>query len=138
MSLGGVNLIAVVVAVIASMALGFVWYMVLGKRWMAALGRTEAAITQGGMGSSPTPFIWSAAMQFISAYSLALLLPRVMGAVTLQNGLILGFHLWLGFSITTMLTNHRYQQSSWRLTFIDGGYMLGVLMLQGIVIGLFG
>ena len=138
MPLGGVNLIAVVVAVIASMALGFVWYMALGKQWMAALGRNAEDVMQGGMGASPTPFIWSAAMQFISAYSLALLLPRVMGAVNLQNGLILGFHLWLGFSITTMITNHRYQQSKWSLTLIDGGYMLGVLLVQGIVIGIFG
>ena len=38
-----INWLAVLLAFIASMAIGFVWYMpaVLGKRWMAAIGKTE-------------------------------------------------------------------------------------------------
>jgi hypothetical protein len=37
-----------------------------------------------------------------------------------------------------MITNHRYQGSKWSLTVIDGGYFLGVLLVQAVVIGLFG
>jgi hypothetical protein len=37
-----------------------------------------------------------------------------------------------------MIINHRYQGQKWSLTIIDGGYLLGVLLLQGVVIGLFG
>ena len=38
-----INWLAVLLAFVASMAIGFVWYMpaVLGKRWMAAIGKTE-------------------------------------------------------------------------------------------------
>ena len=137
MLLGSVNWLAIIVATVASMALGFVWYMVLAKQWMAAIGRTREEITQG-MGNSPTPFIWSAAMQLVMAYFLALLTPKVLGATSVPNAVQLGFWLWLGFVLTSMITNHRYQQSKWSLTIIDGGYMLGVLLVQGIVIGLFG
>ena len=35
-----VNWLAVIVAIIASMALGFVWYMALSKQWLAAIGKT--------------------------------------------------------------------------------------------------
>lgn len=136
MPFGSVNWIALIVAVIASMALGFGWYMALGKQWMAALGKTRDQIT--GSGNQATPFIIAALMQLVMAYFLAVLTFSVMGAVTIGSALQMAFWLWLGFVITSMITNHRYQGSSWGLTMIDGGYMLGVLLVQAVVIGLFG
>ena len=136
MDLGAVNWIAVVVAAVASMALGFVWYMVLGTQWMGALGKTREQIMASG--NQAAPFIIAFLMQLVMAYSLALFTPKLMGSTTLVNGLIVGFHVWLGFVITSMIINHRYQGSKWSLTLIDGGYLLGVLLVQGLVIGLFG
>jgi predicted membrane protein len=135
MDFGAVNWIAIVVAAVASMALGAAWYMVLSKQWMAALGKTR---DQVAMGSSATPFIIAFLMELVMAYSLALFVPRIMGSTTVTNGLIVAFHLWLGFVITSMIINHRYQGNKWSLTLIDGGYLLGVLLVQGVVIGLFG
>ena len=37
--------------------------------------------------------------------------------------------------MTTQIVNHRFQGLSWNLTLIDGGHWLGVLLVQGIVIG---
>ena len=136
MDLGAVNWIAVVVAAVASMALGFVWYMVLGNQWMGALGKTREQTMASG--NQAAPFIIAFLMQLVMAYSLALFTPKLMGSTTLVNGLIVGFHVWLGFVITSMIINHRYQGSKWSLTLIDGGYLLGVLLIQGLVIGLFG
>ena len=136
MILGSVNWLAIIVATIVSMALGFGWYMALGKQWMAALGRTREQIM--GQGNQATPFIIAALMQLVMAYFLALLTPKVLGATSLVTGVEMGFWLWLGFVITSMIINHRYQGSKWSLTLIDGGYLLGVLLVQGIVIGLFG
>ena len=136
MDLGAVNWIAVVVAAVASMALGFVWYMVLGNQWMGALGKTREQTMASG--NQAAPFIIAFLMQLVMAYSLALFTPRLMGSTTLVNGLIVGVHVWLGFVITSMIINHRYQGSKWSLTLIDGGYLLGVLLVQGVVIGLFG
>ena len=132
---GSVNWVAIVVATVASMALGFVWYMVFANQWMAAINKTREQIMAN---NSATPYILAALMQLIMAYSLALFIPRLMGATTISNGLIVAFHAWLGFVITSMIINHRYQGSKWSLTLIDGGYLLGVLLVQGLVIGLFG
>jgi predicted ferric reductase len=132
---GSVNWLAIVVATVASMALGFAWYMVLANQWMAAINKTREQIMAN---NSATPYILAALMQLVMAYSLALFIPRLMGATTVSNGLIVGFHAWLGFVITSMIINHRYQGSKWSLTLIDGGYLLGVLLVQGLVIGLFG
>lgn len=137
MDFGSVNWMAIVVATLASMALGAVWYMALAKQWMGALGKTREQIMANSNGAA-TPFIIAALMQLVMAYSLALFVPRLMGATTITNALIVAFHIWLGFVITSMITNHRYQGSKWSLTAIDGGYMLGVLLAQGLVIGLFG
>jgi Protein of unknown function (DUF1761) len=137
MSFGSVNWIAIIVAVIASMALGFGWYMLFAKQWMAALGKTREQI-MAAAGNQATPFIIAALMQLVMAYFLAVLTFSVMDAVTIANALQMAFWLWLGFVITSMITNHRYQGSSWSLTIIDGGYMLGVLLVQAVVIGLFG
>jgi hypothetical protein len=129
-----VNWLAVIVATLASMALGFAWYMLLAKQWMAALGKTPNQIDRADW----TPYAWSVVVQLVMAYFIALLTPALFGSTNVVNGILCGAHMWLGFVVTSMILNHRYQGAKWSLTFIDGGYLLGVLIVQGIVIGLFG
>lgn len=132
-----VNWLAVLLAMIASMALGAAWYMILSKQWVAATGKTTQEIMSGS-GGQATPFIWGAAMQLVMAYFLALLTPAIMGEVTVRSAIIVGLHIWIGFMLTSMVLNHRYQGSRWSLTVIDGGYLLGVMVVQGLVLGLLG
>lgn len=129
-----VNWLAVIVATVASMALGFAWYMMLARQWMAAVGKTREELQP----NDPTPYIWSVIVQLVMAYFIALLTPVLFGATNVVNGILCGANMWLGFVITSMVLNHRYQGAKWSLTLIDGGYLLGVLIVQGIVIGLFG
>jgi hypothetical protein len=134
MSYFAVNWLAVIVATVASMALGFVWYMGLSKQWLAAIGKTRDQIN----GADFTPYIWSVVVQLVMAYFIALLTPLLFGEASVWTGILCGIHMWVGFVITSMILNHRYQGAPWSLTLIDGGYLLGVLIVQGIVIGLFG
>lgn len=129
-----VNWLAVVLAMVASMALGMAWYMGLSKQWLAALGKSRDEIDQ----TDVTPYVWSVVVQLVMAYFVALLTPLLFGTTNVVNGLLCGAHMWLGFVITSMILNHRYQGQKWSLTLIDGGYLLGVLLVQGLVIGLFG
>jgi hypothetical protein len=129
-----VNWLAVVLAMVASMALGMAWYMTLSKQWLAALGKSRDEIDP----SDVTPYVWSVVVQLVMAYFIALLTPALFGETNVVNGLLCGAHMWLGFVITSMILNHRYQGQKWSLTLIDGGYLLGVLLVQGLVIGLFG
>ncbi len=85
-----------------------------------------------------TPFAWSIAVELVMAFFVALFTGAVFGEVTLSNAVLVAVHLWLGFVITTLIMNHRYEGMSWRLTLIDGLHILGVLVIQGVVIGLFG
>jgi hypothetical protein len=129
-----VNWLAVVLATIAGMALGFGWYTILSKAWLAALGKKREDIDA----SDYTPYIWSVVVQFVMAYFVAVLTPGLFETTTVGNGVMTALIAWFGFVLTSMILNHRYQGQKWLLTVIDSGYILGVLLLQGIVIGLFG
>lgn len=136
MNFAGVNYLAVVVAAVASFIFGSVYYMALGKSWMAALGKTEADMKAN---MSPVPFIVAAVAQLVMAFMLAGVIGHLgQGMVTAKNGLIAGFFIWLGFVATTLAVNHGFQGARRSLTLIDGGHWLGVLLIQGLVLGLMG
>lgn len=128
-----VNWLGVILATIASFAFGAVWYMGLSRQWMAALGKTKDQLEVGY-----TPFIWSVVVELVMAFFVALFTMGMMGEVNIANAVLVAVHLWLGFVITTLILNHRYEGMKWSLTIIDGLHLLGVLVIQGVVIGLFG
>ncbi len=130
-----VNWLAIVLALVASMALGMVWYKGLAKYWIKATGKSEKELM---IGRSSKPFIWAALAQFIMAIFIAQLTTMLFdGNVDVKNTVHTGMLMWFGFILTSMVLNHRYQNMSWKLTLIDGGYLLGVVIAQGIIIGIF-
>ena len=136
MAFGGTSYIAIVIAAVAGFAFGAFYYTLLGRQWMAALGKTEAELSRG---NKATPFIVAAVAQIVLAFVLAGAIGHLgPGQVTARNGVISGAILWAGIVMTTMAVNHRFQGSKWSLTLIDGAHWLGVLVLQGFVIGLIG
>jgi hypothetical protein len=129
--------LAILIAALASFAFGAAWYGTLGKQWMAARGLTEAE-ARARTGPSPLPFIIS----FVALLLMALMFSGVLVhlalggmAMSARTGVIAGFLLWLGFVITTMAVNHAFQGERRMLTLIDGGHWLGVLLIQGAILG---
>jgi hypothetical protein len=138
MEFAGLNYIAIAVAAAASFAFGSVYYMTLAKRWMTAVGKTEEQIKADG-GMTPKVFAVTAVAQLIMAWVLAGIIGHLgTGQVTPVNGLISGAFVWFGFVLTTQVINHGYQGAKKSLTVIYSGHWLGVLLVQGLVIGLFG
>jgi hypothetical protein len=131
MAFSGIDYLAVIVAAVAGFAFGALWYGVLGKQWMAALGMSDRPKP------SPAPFIIAFLCQLVMAWMLAGVVGH-LGDVTVGRSLLSALFLWIGFVLTTMLVNHRFQGARWSLTAIDGGHWLGVLLVMGLVIGLFG
>lgn len=138
MGFAGINYTAIFVAALASFVFGAVYYGVLGKPWMAAQGKSEADIKNSGR---PLPMLL--VLSFVSALIMAWVLAGIIGhlgpgRVTVRNGIVSGLFAWVGFVATTMTVNHGYQGARWSLTAIDSGHWLGVLLLQGAIIGWFG
>jgi len=140
MSFDGPNYLAVLVAAVASFVFGGVWYGVFAKQWMLAANKSEEDVA----GSPKIAGVqWQLPVTFLALLFMAFMLSGIIGhlgagQVTLLNGLISGFFIWLGFVIPTMYVNHAYQGQPLCLTTIDGGHWLGVLLVQGAVIGMLG
>jgi hypothetical protein len=132
MAFAGMNYLAIVIAAVASFAWGAAYYMTLSKAWLAAVGLVQP-------NRSPAPFIISfvalLVMGFVLAGSIGHLGP---GNVTLMNGIISGVIVWAGFVATTVFVNNSYPGRKYMLSVIDSLHWLGVLAIQGAVIGAMG
>jgi hypothetical protein len=134
-----INWVGVVIAWIAGWLVHGIWYMIFGAPWMRALGWTAADMaTPGGRRRIPAgPMITS----FIAELVMALMLAGIIGHLGGPNiviGAVSGALVWLGFVVTTIAVNNAFQKRSVTLTVIDTGAWLAVLLVQGIILGLFG
>ena len=133
MNIPNIDYLAVVIAAVASFAFGSIWYMALAKPWAAAQGKTADDFKP-----SPGPFITAIVAQLIMAFVLAMVITLIGGTGhALANAIGTAAILWLGFVITTMTVNHAFQDAKTQLTLVDGGHWLGVMLVQGLVLGLF-
>jgi len=135
------NALAIVVATIAAWLFGAAFYGVLGRPWVAAQGRTLDAIKAKNAGKSAalkaTPFLLS----FVAELGMASVLSGILfhiGIYTLRAGVISGVMCWAGFVLTTVAVNNAYTFRMIALTAIDSTHWLGVLVIMGAVLGLFG
>lgn len=136
----GLNVWALPVAAALSFVFGGVWYGVLSKAWMDAANLSKERIDAGG-GMSPTPLVITYLAQLFMAWMLAGVVLHMVKAgipASLKNGMITGSFLWAGFVMTTLIVNHQFQMQKRMLTIIDGAHWLGVLLIQGAVIGAWG
>jgi hypothetical protein len=137
MAFAGISYVGVVIAAIGGFLFGGIWYGVLGKAWMAALGKTDAEIKARRV--AVAPMIVTFVAMLVMAWMLAGLIGHVgAGELSVRNGMISGGCAWLGFVVTTLVANHAFQGQKRMLTVIDGGHWLGVLLVEGATIGAVG
>jgi hypothetical protein len=136
MTFAGVNYLAILIAALAGFGWGAIYYMTLSKQWLAAVGLTEEQL---GQKRSPVPFIISFVALVVMAWVLAGTLGHLgPGQVTLKNGIVSALFLWLGFVVTTVFVNNAYPGRKYSLSVIDSIHWLGVLVIQGAIIGAMG
>ena len=113
------------------------WVAVL-IAWLRALGWTAADMaTPDGRRRMPAgPMIASLVAELVMALMLAGIIGH-LGGPAIVIGAVSGVLIWLGFVATTIAVNNAFQKRSVTLTVIDAGGWLAVLLVQGIMIGLF-
>jgi hypothetical protein len=132
----GFPLLTILAAAVASWLVGAVWYMAFGKAWMTALGKTRADLTGPSGKTSLVPFFVSFLAELLMAFVLAWLIARSFpGGLSFENGIIMGFVVWLGFVLTTITVNYQFARAKSLLTLIDSGHWLAVLLVQGAILG---
>jgi len=126
-----VNYLAVIVAAVLQMVLGFLWYGPLfGKMWMGFMKITPSKVSQQVMVRT---YVWTAVMSLITAYVLSLLVDY-MGAKTAGTGLAAGFWPWLGFVVPVTAASLLYENRPFGLWVLNASYQLVSLALMGALL----
>ncbi|MEO6067625.1 MAG: DUF1761 domain-containing protein [Gemmatimonadales bacterium] len=127
------NYLAVLVAALATFALGALWYMPLfGKLWLKEHAYTPAQLEQM-KGTAPRAYGVSFAAYLVVALVLSALI-QLTGIIRWQGGLKLGALCWLGFAATIGLTANMYSEKKFSTFVIDAGYQLVYLMMMGAIL----
>ncbi|HWB46995.1 MAG TPA: DUF1761 domain-containing protein [Hyphomicrobiaceae bacterium] len=142
MPVGAINYWAILIAAAASFVFGGIWYGLLSSSWMEARGLSPAE-TEKAKAEAQSPGVYAVACiaELIMAWMFAgvlLHLTRGGVAATALNGLISGIFLWFGFIATTIVVNYAFQGARRSLMLIDAAHWLGVLLIQGAILGWWG
>ena len=130
-----VNYWAVLVAAIASMVVGMLWYSpkVFGSMWMELMGFTMKDMEkakQKGMGMMYfTAFIGA----FVTSYVLDLFI-KYLQASTIADGLQVGFWLWLGFIATVGLGSVLWEGKHPKVYLINMAHQLVSILIMNLIL----
>ena len=135
-----INYLAVLVAGVAAMAVGFLWYgpLLFAKPWMKLMGHTKETM-EGAKKDLAKTYTESFILTLVSAYVLS----HVMGLSqsfynygAVMTGLTSAFWMWLGFVMPVQATDVLFGGKKWKLFGINTGYQLASLLAMGVVLGL--
>lgn len=126
-----VNWLAVVVATVAAMIIGYLWYgPVFGKIWLRGMGKTQEEIQASGS-SAAIPI--SIVTAFITAVALASVMSAA-GADTVTEGIVWGLFAAFGFIATSQMNNAVYEGRNSTVTTLYIIYQLFTLAVMGTII----
>lgn len=137
-----INYVAVIVAAIASMLVGFVWYspLLFGNQWMKLRDFTKESMKDAEK-SMTSSYMISFTVSLITAYMLA----HVMGLSQnffnysdMATAFTTAFSMWVAFVMPTQVSSTIFSdKKSWPLFGIDTAYQLVSLVVMAVVIALF-
>lgn len=127
----GVNYLAVVVAAVVALVIGFIWYSprVFGTRWMTYLGTTQAQLGNPG----PTGLLVGVVASLLNAWVLAVLALN-LGGKSVTDGVLLGVLAWLGFMATITAAQISFEKKSWGLWVLNNAHNLLVQVIMAAIV----
>ena len=131
---GGVPWLGVIVATVASVVIGMLWYarFLFGNAWMAALGRTEAEMTELQKSMGPG-YVLAIVGSFLSSLVMAMVL-GALGEPGVGDAIITAIVLSIAFQVAMMATGNVFAGAKPRLTIINGLNAVVILVAQAVVI----
>lgn len=127
-----INYLAVLVAAIAGMVVGAVWYSpaVFGNAWMKAIGKKTDQL-----GDPTNSYLIATVLALVLAYVMAHFVDYV-NASTVGAAVQLAFWLWLGFVITTQGVNAVFEGKSRDLFLVSAGHHLAEFIVVAAILAL--
>lgn len=129
-----INYMAVVVAAVINMAVGFLWFGPLfGKTWMKMIGFTKEDMEKAKASGMTKSYVVAFVAALVMAYVLSHFV-QVGGAVSAATGAMIGFWIWLGFIATAVLGSVLWEKKSVNWFILTVGYYLVVLVINGALL----
>lgn len=129
-----VSYVAVLVAAIAHMVVGFIWYGPLfGKQWMKLTGLTDKDVAKAKKEGMMKTF----ALSFVSGLVTAYVLAYTIAYAQIQSAMLamqVGFWLWLGFAAAVQLPNYLYERKSMKHYAITVGFELVYVLVMAAIL----
>lgn len=129
-----INWLAVLLAFLSTMAIGFVWYMpaVLGRKWMEAIGKTEEDLRNMEGGAAIwIPMILASALTNI----LLAVLISGLGLNTALAAALFSLVVALVFRSGGHVIHNGFAGRPSTVTVIDSGHDLVAMTVAGAIIG---
>ncbi|QWF84737.1 DUF1761 domain-containing protein [Amycolatopsis sp. CA-230715] len=129
---------AVAVAIVAGMAIAWIWYSdwgLVGCSWRKLTGVTKEDSDRSGK----RPFVVLVASIVVTALALAAassIASGFFGTDSFWGAVAVGLVAWLGFSLTTLAQHNGFEQKPVRLTLINSAYQLVLFLGMAVPIGL--
>ena len=131
---GGLDWIAIVVALLANMAFGMIWYnkRAMGSMWMEDVGIDEEKIREGNL-----PLIYGSmiVLLVITNIFIALVVNNIGGGF--EEGLVVGAILGFGIAATNAIPHFSFAQQPWRLAIMNAANTGIAITISGAIIGAF-
>lgn len=125
-----VNYLAVLVAGVFNMVLGYVWYGPLfGKMWMKDSGMSKSSMN--GKGAGPK-YVMMYIVSVVLAYFMAWMV-QMRGLTSVSDGAMAGAMVWLGFVATTQFGGWLWSGKKFGAYLVDTGYYLVSLVVFGVL-----
>jgi hypothetical protein len=126
-----INYLAVLVAGIARMALGSLWYspVLFLKQWLRLQNMTPEDMKPGFPKAIAVDVVGSLVMAFVLVHAV-----HYAGAATAPQGAAVGFFNWLGFVAVVTLAMNVYERKPLALFFINNGFQLIALVIMGVIL----
>ena len=136
MAYTSINALAVLVAAIAGMVIGALWYSpaLFGRRWMQLMKMDKAAVAKAKRQGMTANYVAAFIGQLVTAAVLAMFVGYA-GALGAGDGMIVGFLAWLGFLAPVILGSVLWEGKSMQLFVLNSGHHLVVLLVMGIILG---
>jgi len=134
------NIWTVVGVSLVPLLVGGFWYSptVFGKYWVRMSGVNIRAIRESRRAMA-FAFLVSGVASFVMAFVLALLIQNLI-VITVFDGILVGFYVWLGFVATITLSEYSITNDHrpYQLYIITNGYYLVTLLVMGALFALLG
>jgi len=131
-----ISWLAIVLAVIAAMAIGSIWYGPLfGKRWLKLVGLTKKDTGKGWQGPMIVMLGLAVLQAFVLSHFIAYTADFYGEFSKLAIGVITGLWAFVGFVAPVLVSNALFSKGSVELLKLNLGNQLVTLIVIGAIIG---